>query len=196
MADEKIQKYYKWYENTYGKIIGLPALKEKKIKWLDTAINNFSYRFSSIWRHEVLNTMKYYAIPKKTEYICSVFKISRLGTSSYKYTKGVQFHTTYAFLYSWIDEKNKIIHDYVAVCPTFSSADGEYRHRFITYNQFSDVYEKYVNSLELIDSHILEQIKDKEVSFSTEIIQPLDNDIHRVNKNNQIYSKLINLFNN
>src|SRR5208282_371577 len=151
--DDKLKKYYKWYETTYGEVVGLTELEKKADKeqlgWLKKAAPAFSYKYSSIWRHEVLDTLKYYAIPKKTEYICSIFKISRTGNSSYiarsneKGADKVQFHTTYAFLYSSVDEAGNLKHEFVSACPTFSSADGEYRHRFISLSQYLDVRKQY-----------------------------------------------------
>lgn len=68
--------------------------------------------------------------PKKTQYICSVFKAER-GKQS----------VNYAYLYSYI-EGNKVIHDYVCFSPTFMSCDGEYRYRFKKFSNLKTLVEK------------------------------------------------------
>ena len=161
--DEKVKQYHKYYENQFSEIIGLPKLRkiaiEKKQSWLSDAVDRFDFRYSSIWRYENLATMKYLMPVRKTDFICTVFKISRL-------LKKIQTITSYAVMYSHVDE-NKIIHDYVAISPTYKSADGEYRHRFLPVSQVlkhrqdnSDIYSD-------VETMITEQAVKQEVSFQT-----------------------------
>jgi hypothetical protein len=168
MSDKKIQKYYQWYEQEYGKVIHLDDLSKQADKrqliWLKEAVEHFEYRLSSIWRHEVLTTMKYYVIPNKTDYICTIFKLNRFRSAT---QSNVQ--TTCAFLYSSV-RAGKIIHEFVSACPTFTSADGEYRHRFITLEQYLDIYNKNKSVFELVEAHIGKQIKKKEVSLFSEVV--------------------------
>jgi hypothetical protein len=188
MAD--IQEYYNWYEREYANVIGLGNLVKKadseQIVGLKKLVKSFNYKYSSIWRHEVLSTLKYYIIPKKTDYICTVFKIIRKGESSFKPRKDVEFQTIYAFLYTSYTKKN-VTHEFISSCPTFTSADGEYRHRFITLRQYLDMYQEYQKEVfDPIEEHVANQIKKKVISFISEIICP-----QSVLDNSEIYNQLI-----
>jgi hypothetical protein len=161
--DDKIKRYYKYYENQFANIIGLPRLetiaKNKNLEWLEKAVQNFGYPWSSIWRYENLANMKYLVPLRKTDYICTVFKISR------KWVKK-QTITTYAVMYSHVDGR-KIIHDYVAISPTYRSADGEYRHRFVPVQQLVDHRNKNVDIYDDVETMIAKQATKGEISFQT-----------------------------
>jgi hypothetical protein len=191
--DPAIISYYKWYESQYGEVINLNRLKEKadkdQIIWLKKITENFKFPFSSIWRHEVLNNMRYYLFPKKTEQICSSFHIIRMGKSSITTIKEVQFNTIYAMLYSSYNKELEF--DFVSACPTFRSADGEYRHRFITYQQFLEVYQERTDAFNLIEDHIIEQMQEKLIEFKVDHIIP---DSYKNKKD--IEKKLENFINN
>lgn len=164
--DRKIEEYYGWYEKEYAKAIDLSDAShqadKKQIAWLKKALKNFAFKFSSIWRYESLNTMRYYAITRKTEYICTAFKISRV------YSKKKQmYNTTYAFLYSYLGKNNKLVHDFVCTCPTFKSADGEYRHRFIPYEQIMQVHKEFLKAYEPVEEHLIDQMKNGTISLTT-----------------------------
>ena len=100
-----MDKYYRWYEKQYAEVIHLPEFKRRVEKdgpkWLNGSLKKFVVRYSSIWRHEVLDNLKYHITPKKTEQITTVFKMDR--TRSMGKNRSVEFHTTFAFLYSSID---------------------------------------------------------------------------------------------
>lgn len=160
--DKAIQeKYYKWYESEYSKCIGLDTLVERypNLKLKD-AVAGFEYGYSSIWRHECLANMKYFAGVRKVEYIPSIFSIVRKGAKA-------TYRTIYAFVYSYVDGSN-IKHEYIACCPTFKSMDGEYRHRFITITQFEDTYALAPKLMESIEAHVQKQLKSGTISFSLE----------------------------
>jgi hypothetical protein len=167
--EAKLKDYYEWYEKEYAKIINLQGAidyaDKGQIVWLKKALQQFQYRFSSIWRHEILSTMKYYVAPKKTEYICTFFKLIR--------PKGTrEFHTTYGFLYSyWDAKKKKLEHEFVCACPTFKSADGEYRHRFMRLEQLQQTRKEYLEAFEEVEMHFMKQLK-KEVGVVTETLYP------------------------
>lgn len=172
--DESIKKYYSWQEEEFKKVINVKQLyvkaEELKLSWLQEAL--FDPRWSSIWRHEVLGTLKYYVIPKKTEYICTWFRISRSGSTSYRAIKNVQFHTIYAFMYSYDDPIKGLQHEFACACPTFISADGEYRHRFMSIQQYLDMREVHAYLLDKVEEHFVQQLVTKQVSISTETIYP------------------------
>jgi hypothetical protein len=157
MANE----YKEWYHKTFSAIIGLDkAVKyatNKKLTYLQNAISNFQFRFSSLWRYETLANMRYLAPVKKLGYITTTFKISRKKHSA-----------IYGFLYSSI-QSGKFVHEFVCHSPTYVSADGEYRHRFIPYKQL--LYVKSTNNMffETVEKHILEQVSKEECAIECQI---------------------------
>jgi len=176
-AQKKLQEYFRWYEKKYAETINLDRLlktaDELQMKWLHRAVENFNFPFSSIWRHEVLSTMRYYIAPRKIEYICTSFKIFRKGSTSYFKDPKVQYHSIYAILYSYYDPKEeKLSFEFVACCPTFKSADGEYRHRFIAVSQLISLSQRCINIFGDIEKHILKQMQDGDVSIEAEYLLP------------------------
>ena len=161
--DEKVRKYYKHYEGQFADIIGLPRLldiaKSKKMGWLETAIDKFAYPYGSIWRYENLANMKYLVPLRKTDYMCTIFKISRLW-------KKTQTITTYAVMYSHLEGK-RIVHDYVAISPTYKSADGEYRHRFIPVSQLMTHRADNSEMYDDVEQMAAKQAKKGAVTFQT-----------------------------
>lgn len=181
---DEIQKYYKWYEKTYSDIIGLDKLKkyaiDNSIGWLIKACDNFIYLYSSIWRFETMSNLKFLSIPMKTEYIFTIFKISRP-------TDDINYTTSYAIMYSIYNEK-EIDHQYVSISPTYKSADGEYRHRFIPVKQLLDHKTKYSNLYDDVESMILEQANNGDVSFQTNTFYP------KYIKTKNDYNKIVKKF--
>lgn len=177
--DDKLKNYYRWYESTYALDINLKKLEDKadedQNKWLKRSVQHFQFNYSSIWRYEVLNSMRYYLFPRKTEYICTSFKITRDSKSSIISTSldNIQYNTIYAMLYTYIDN-DKIKFEFMSACPTFKSADGEYRHRFITVEQMFRTRNNNLAEFELVEEHILKQFKDKVINFETNHIFPRD----------------------
>lgn len=166
MATEVLEKYYKHYEEEYAKIIGLPQLKElaksNKNNWLLEACDNFNFPNSSIWRHENMANVKYMLTPRKSSQITTVFKIIRSdGDRS----------VIYAIMYSHINDnakiKQKFIHDFVALSPTYKSADGEYRHRFVPIQQIINHRKKYSDLYDSIEKFIAKQVKNNLATFQT-----------------------------
>lgn len=168
------REYYDWFEQEYAKCINFSDLQKLVIdKKCGTKIQkstrDMKYRYSSIWRYDVLFTMRYYTTFRKTDYACTVFKISRPGAHSIVSINNMQFHTIYAMLFSY-KENDTYVHDMVSACPTFSSADGEFRHRFITVSQFLHYYEKA--NVGFIENHMLKQIKKRELEITSETVFP------------------------
>jgi len=191
---DKLTEYYKWYESEYAKYIDLNKLEKyadkNQIKWLKKAIKDFQYPYSSIWRYTVLNDMRYYLIPKKTEFICTTFRIFRNASSSIiKASDKIQYQTIYAILYGYYDDvKTKSINvQYVTCCPTFRSADGEYRHRLMSIEQLMNNINSNKEIVEIIENNILDQLKSGVISFQIESIYPDDVTTEMINK----YHKLI-----
>jgi|GEM_PF-6499815 len=173
--EDKIKNYYRWYETTYASIINLKRLEDysnqKQITWLKEAVKNFKFPYSSIWRHEILSNMRYYITPKKTEYICSSFKITRKGESSIAKAKDIQFRAIYSLLYSSF-ENDKINFEFVTSCPTYKSADGEYRHRFIKVEQMLAVHRKHISIFNEIENYFYQQIQSGDILIETHHLIP------------------------
>lgn len=155
------EKYYKWYESEYAKCIGLDTLIERhpSLKLKDV-VAGFEYGYSSIWRHECLANMKYFAGVRKVEYIPTVFSIIRKGAKA-------TYRSIYAFVYSYLDGST-IKHEYISCCPTFKSMDGEYRHRFITMTQFEATYALDSDLMTQLETHAQKQLKSGDISFALE----------------------------
>lgn len=180
MDPEQVRKEYnEWYRSTYAKTINLKRLEteadNKQLVWLKNAVKNFCYNRSSLWRMEVLHTLKYFIIPKKTEYICVSFKIFRKAETSIipitSKTEELLYNIIYSVMYVSYDGKD-LKYDYVVNGPTFSSADGEYRHRFITYEQVLWVCERFKTTIQEIEEHVYQQLRDKDIYFESNILIP------------------------
>ena len=169
-----MEKYHRWYEKQYGEVIGLPEFTKRTSGWLNKAMKNFVFPFSSIWRHEILDNLKYHITPRKVEQICTVFKIDR--SKSMGKGRTVEFHTSFAFLYSHWEEssskKGKFIHDYVCLGPTFQSSDGEYRSRFIPFRQFQYRMKQFEKLTTPMEEQIVKWLGKKRMSLQAESFFP------------------------
>jgi len=80
-------------------------------------------------------------------------------------------YAIYAFVYSTWNGKD-YTHHYVCACPTYTSQDGEYRHRVIPYDQYLALQEKYVDVYDEAEKHVLRLMDGKKVEFSATIHYP------------------------
>jgi len=175
----KMQKYADWYINTYKDIVHFSDFQKRHIKynWIAESLSKFNEKgnnkspiyYSSIWRHEVLDNLKYYLSPKRTEHIVTVFKMDRTKTMGHD--RSAEFHTTFAFLYS-SEENGKYEHDFVCLGPTFQSADGEYRRRFITFRQFKHVMEQFKELVAPVTEQIVKWMAKKSMGIQLESFFP------------------------
>lgn len=176
----KLLKYNYWYVDTFLQSTNVPDFTKRvqKINWLKDSLKNMFVKdlkvaspvyYGSIWRHEILDNLKFYITPKKTENIVTVFKMDR--TKSLGHDRSAEFHTTFAFLYS-TEENGKIEHQYVCLGPTFQSADGEYRRRFISYKQFRYVLSQYKELVTTASDQIVKWIDKKMMSINVESFFP------------------------
>lgn len=164
-----MDKYFSWYEKQYGETIGLPNFKKRTSGWLRESLDKFVFPYSSIWRHEVLDNLKYHITPRKVEQICTVFKIDR--SKSMGKDRTVEFHTSFAFLYSH-DDKKGFSHDYVCIGPTFQSADGEYRAKFISFRQFQYVMKQFEKLVLPVEEQVVKWLGKKHMSLQAESFFP------------------------
>lgn len=92
-----------------------------------------------------ISILKYRCIFSPTNFICSVYQMTLGGSTS-----------SYGYLYSEYDPAtSKFTPRYITTCPTFMSADGEYRHRLIGYSQFEGVLRDWADELEPIESVVV-----------------------------------------
>lgn len=177
---EKLKEYFHWYIEEFLKLIKFDDFKRqiKKNNWLYESLNNIGFKdyntiapvlYGSIWRYEILDNLKFYITPKKTENIVTIFKMDR-GKSLGK-DRSVEFHTTFAFLYS-VEENGKIEHQYLCLGPTFQSADGEYRRRFISYRQFKYLLNKYEELITKTSNELIKWIDKKRTNIMMEAFFP------------------------
>ena len=166
-----IRDYAKWYEKEWAKCVGLEQVPES----LKKAVENFQYRFSSIWRHECLFNMRYFAQIRKTEYDAVVFTVLRRSSD-------VVFKTNYAYAYIYEQP------EYVCMAGTFKSMDGEYRYRWITYEQFKRAYEKRPD-LHKVYQYLNTLIESGEIALSLHVC-PAVMDAKRVEKITKLVTRL------
>jgi len=106
-------------------------------------------KVSHIYRliHPIQKTKKLMSM--SGEYLCSVFKMERNGTTA-----------IYAILYS-LFEKGEIVHKFICTGPTFSSHDGEYRHRLLPFDVLQERMElpEISEKTEIAQKYILNEIK-------------------------------------
>lgn len=185
MTDKsRVNAYYRWYEKQYNIIVGIDELKktatEKNLPTISKSCDNFHTPFSSIWRHESMGNLKYIASPRKTEYIITVFKIARRN-------KDLQYQTSYAFLYTYIDvdiiqsfksapsskDYSKFIHhEFTSFSPTYKSADGEYRHRFLPIKQLQTHRKNHINIFDDVETFAARHAKKGHIAFETATFYP------------------------
>lgn len=111
-----------------------------------------------------VQVMKYALSTSKTDIITTCFKVSYDGTSC-----------IYAYLYSRCTVKGKkatIKHEFVCTGPTFRSQDGEYRTRFIRYDLFAQLFEKYGKIFNKVDEMIVGKLADGSYQFYADFYYP------------------------
>jgi hypothetical protein len=145
-----VESFDKWYERNYAETINygdVVTAADVAHSWIKEPLTGFRYAFSSIWRNQVLSLIRS-TFPKKTEYATTVLRINRtVGKTIY--------HTNYAILYSYNDlTTKKFDHEYVVISGTFKSADGEFRRRFIPYQQIGHFIKKNDEIYKLFVEHI------------------------------------------
>lgn len=174
--------YGKWYEKQWANCINLHKLAENtQFPFLKDWVDKFHYRFSSIWRHECLFNMRYFAQIRKTEYdvvICKVFRRITIND------KEPAFKTNYAFIYIYENEP-----EYVCLAGTYKSMDGEYRYRWITYEQFDRIYKTYTEGTDIVDAYLRLLFKEGRLALSSEILVH-DNNVKTRNACDKLVNKL------
>lgn len=157
------EAYGKWYEKQWADCVNLPKLAENtQFPFLKDWVDKFHYRFSSIWRHECLFNMRYFAQIRKTEYDVVVCKVFRRITSD---DKEPAFKTNYAFIYIYENEP-----EYVCLAGTYKSMDGEYRYRWITYEQFDRMHKRYAEGVAMVEAYLKTLFKEGRLALSSDVL--------------------------
>lgn len=174
------EEYYRWYEKTYSEITGLNKLK---IPGFQEIVQNFEYRYSSIWRQNTLELMRYFVIPLKTDFICTSFKITRKGSSSLYRNVNVQYNSIYAIMYSSYNDNN-FNFEFAVSGSTYKSMDGEYRHGFIKVNILLEFLKKEKSFIDM-EEYMIDQLKNNYIAFESETLIP----DHLTNINLKVFNR-------
>jgi hypothetical protein len=79
----------------------------------------------------------------------------------------------YGFLYSeWDSLSKQYTHKFICSSPTYTSADGEYRHRIIPYSQLRAIQNRFRNVFDIVEQYILSQMEKGKLEFNTVIMYP------------------------
>ena len=160
ISEDKISKYYEWYEKSYYKIANIGTLKEKykENKDVINLIDKIYYKLSVITRYDNLLYLKTILSTKKTEYIITLFKAK-------KTINKIEYFTNYSILYSYKD-KNNFTHDYVSTATPFLSADGEYRNRLVPIGQTMKIVNDNKQLFNEMEEYLIKKINKNKIHIS------------------------------
>ena len=136
-----MDSFDKWLIKEYYKILEPEKTREKVDKdFFNKTDKTFLRGLHGLLK---LETIKHDIILQN--YKCTVFRAKREDCI-----------TNYAYMYG---------NDYVCLSPTFNSCDGEYRHRFVTYNQIIVQAKKY-DIFNIAEQFIMNEIMQKELDLT------------------------------
>jgi hypothetical protein len=139
------QKINSEYENAYSEYAGLDKIPSHIKLSSKSQSNKFLYERSCFYRLNNLMTIRYNVLTSKTNYQSVVFRAMRNGKS-----------TIYAILYYSED----ILQSYVALGPSLSSSDGEYRPYVVRLDMLLEYYQLHTEIYEEIEKHIRNRLED------------------------------------
>ena len=148
----------------FEQLVDIDSIDNRKIR--ENVKAKFKdYRYSQINRFvNRVQIMKYGLSTSKTDIITTCFKVSFDSTSC-----------VYAYLHSRCrpGQKNTTItHEFVCTGPTFRSQDGEYRHRFIRYDQFVQAIEKYNATFSKVEELVVNKLDSGRMQFYADFYYP------------------------
>lgn len=149
------KKINKIYENKFSELVQLNKLPKK---W-QTHVENFMYGRSAWYRLHNLMSLRFNVLPKKIGYSMATFRAIRGNKSS-----------IYAILYEDLESKksNKNI-SYIALGPSLTSSDGEFRPYFIRADVLLDFYEEYSNIYSHLEDNLIQDVESGELQFGVEL---------------------------
>lgn len=103
----------------------------------------------------------------KSVYSCTAFKSTRTSDGS-------QTSCIYAYLYTKSGnmisgDASSILHRFIVCSPTFTSQDGEFRHRFISFDAFCKAREKHAQVVEIVEEYLVNAISSGEINLFAEV---------------------------
>ena len=152
------------HNNKYNDIL-IKIFKKKYLNKIPSnkLLNNFKYELSSINRYLKLIYIFSNLNIHKTNFICTVLKISRNKQQ-----------INYAYIYGLV-ENNDIRNLYILNSTSLISKDGEYRHRFIDYNMLLELQNNKIYNH--FYKYLSNEYLNNEFELNIEIFNLLDNDI-------------------
>lgn len=168
MSITNIKEKYKkdlrdYYAKEYKRVLNLNSVEDKTVQeYLKKAdLDVWSHKNRIIRNIQIL---KHTYITTKTDIITTCFKVT-LDTTS----------CIYAFLYSncSLDKKSSVKHKFFCTGPTFRSQDGEYRNRFIIWDQLDQLFAKYAEEFEKVEASVLAKLESGRLSFQTDFYYPI-----------------------
>lgn len=155
-------KYY--FNDIFMEEIGIN--NHKLFKLLQkTNISHDLFYFSHYRRLAVNNNiLKHAFVTTKTSMLTVCLKV-----------KWKNYSCNYGFLYfspSTEPSSKKYVPAYISLAPAFSSQDGEYRGRYITYDQFCKLFIDYAQMTEPIEESVLRDMGGGDLELSSEFCIP------------------------
>lgn len=149
---------------SFNEILDLESIDDESIR--AEALKKFSSTQTSHLNRFVRNVqvMKYGLATSKTDMITTCFKVSYDSTSC-----------VYAYLHSRCRPGSKtttVTHEFVCTGPTYRSQDGEYRHRFIGYDQFVQLFEKYSEIFSIVEQMVVDKLASGKLQFYADFYYP------------------------
>lgn len=142
LCEAYFREHYKYLDlNTYvPEFASKLIVKDKTLPMVVRLVNH-------------LQTLRYSCIVSPVDTICTVYSMTFDNIK-----------TSYIYLYSEHDAATgKFTHKFITTCPTFASADGEYRHRFIPYHQFEAIMREWADELEPIENLVISALETRAI---------------------------------
>lgn len=174
--------YVKWMNKEHKKF-----WKFKPKNSIKKAVKNAKMEYSSVVRTKAYKGIKLSVPINSVDTICTVFKMKDPSlTDPSKSSKGND-EINYAFLYSEVKTPNTIYNDYDVISnsgkgpiihkffttsPSFTSMDGEYRHRTVNFITVRRGQEELPNLWNEIENHLLEKIKKRKLILYEDYFYP------------------------
>lgn len=161
---EFVQKRTELQFSTYNDVLSADTIDDKKLS--SEILKRFKARTFSHLNRFVSNVqvIKYALATSKTNMITTCFKVTFDSTSC-----------IYGYLHSRCRGGTKttsITHEFVCSGPTFRSQDGEYRHRFIRYDQFVQLFTKYEEVFSKVEAMVVDKLSSGRMQFFVDFYYP------------------------
>lgn len=154
------EKYNNWLELEYDKYVK----KESKNVWINDLMNTLDYENSYL---NIVNVIKD-VLGMKDEFL---YQYKNFTCITCNLTKNA--NTIYAHIYGNIeirdDREYRFYPIYYVLSPSFSSMDGEYRHRLINSRVYSDIKEEHNDLICYLKEYMKEKLKLQGLKISNSV---------------------------